>query len=61
MNIRVQEYGVTSYWPQTMSHAERVVAQIIERNGCGNIQQKQPNGTWKITHRFERHTGLVEA
>lgn len=60
-NIRVQEYGVCSYWPSTMKQAEEIAKQVMQRNGCGNIQERQSNGTWKITGRFELHTGIIPA
>ena len=52
-DIRVQEYGVCSYWPSTMQRAEGMVKQIMQRNGCGNIQERQSDGTWKLTRRFD--------
>lgn len=58
--IRVMEYGVSSYWPATMKQAEQTAQHIMSRNGCGHIEQRQPDSTWKITHRFERSALLVE-
>lgn len=57
--IRVQEYGAVSYWPTSMARAKEVVDIIIGRNGCGNVQQRQPDGTWQMTHRFDRAYGMV--
>lgn len=59
--VRVQEYGVTSYWPKGLAGAVEVANTIMNRNGCGNIQQRQPDGTWKLTHRFEPWYGVVAA
>ena len=61
MRFRVQEYGVTSYWPTSMTKVEEVVSHIMGRNGCGNVQQRVEDGTWKLTHRFEPAYGLVAA
>lgn len=60
-DIRVQEYGACSYWPRTMEQAEGMAMRVMRRNGCGNIQERQPDGTWKIVGRFEWHTGIVPA
>lgn len=60
-NFRVQEYGVCSYWPRTFEQALEFANQIVQRNGCGNVQIRQKDGTWSLTHRFERYTGVVEA
>ena len=60
-DIRVQEYGAYSHWPRTMKQAEEMVEQIMRRNGCGNIQERQSNGIWKLIGRFERRTGIIPA
>lgn len=60
-NIRVQEYGAFSYWPRTMKQAEEIAEQVMQRNGCGNIQERQSDGTWKLVGRFERYTGIIPA
>jgi hypothetical protein len=59
--FRVQEYGVCSYWPASLDQAMAMADQIMQRNGCGNIQVRQKDGTWMLTHRFENHAGVVEA
>lgn len=60
-NIRVMDYGVTSYWPDSIELALRVARQVLNMNGCGHIEQREDGGAWKITHRFERRTGIVSA
>lgn len=59
--FRVQEYGVCSYWPRTFEQALGFANQIVQRNGCGNIQVRQKDGTWRLTHRFDGYAGVVEA
>lgn len=59
--IRVWEFGVMSYWPKTIEHAIDVAKEVMKRNGAGMIQQRQPSGLWKTTHRYEPWTGVVEA
>lgn len=59
--IRVQEYGAFSYWPSSIHAAIEIAEQIIARNGCGNIQLKRRGCPWVVTHRFEKHTGIIDA
>jgi hypothetical protein len=59
--LRVMEYGYMSYWPSNMDVAKQVIDVIISRNGCGAVETRQPDGRWKLTHRFEPHTGIVAA
>lgn len=59
-NIRVMEYGVTSYWPKTMESAQQVINDILVRNGCGMTQVRR-NGVWHVENRFERTYGIVAA
>ncbi len=50
-----------SYWPSSMDAAKQMIDVIISRNGCGVVETRQPDGLWKLTHRFEPHTGIVAA
>ena len=58
-DIRVQEYGVASYWPSSMAGALGAAQAIMARNGCGNIQVRGADGLWRIAYRFERWAGIV--
>lgn len=60
LKLRVMEYGVRSYWPSNMASAHALVATILARNGCGMIQARQNDRTWKTTHRFEPWHGMVK-
>lgn len=59
--LRVKEVGGMSYWPSNMDAAKQMIDVIISRNGCGVVETRQPDGLWKLTHRFEPHTGIVAA
>lgn len=59
--LRVKEVGGMSYWPSNMDAAKQMIDVIISRNGCGVVEARQPDGLWKLTHRFEPHTGIVAA
>jgi hypothetical protein len=59
--LRAKEAGGMSYWPSSMDAAKQMIDVIISRNGCGVVETRQPDGLWKLTHRFEPHTGIVAA
>jgi hypothetical protein len=59
--LRVKEVGGMSYWPSNMDAAKQMIDVIISHNGCGVVEARQPDGLWKLTHRFEPHTGIVAA
>jgi len=57
--LRVREIGGCTYRPSNMDAAKQMVGVIISRHGCGDVESRQPDGSWKLTHRFEPHTGIV--
>lgn len=59
-NFRTMAYGETSYFRSTKADAEAAANEVMARNGCGCIQQRQSDG-WKIVSRFEPFYGIVEA
>lgn len=59
LTFRVMEFGVTSYWPKTFDAAKDIASVVMARNGCGMIEERQADGLWKITHRYEPWYGLV--
>lgn len=59
ISIRVVEFGATSYWPKSVNQALQVAGLIMERSGCGLIQQRKADRTWGVTHRFAPEVGIV--
>ena len=60
-SFRVQAYGDVSYFRRSRDAADAAAQAVMARNGCGNIQQRQASGTWKIVARFEPWYGIVPA
>lgn len=54
--LRVKEVGGMSYWPSNMDAAKQIINVIISRNGCCVVEERQFDGIWKLTHRFEPNT-----
>lgn len=59
--FRVMSYGSTSYFRRTKKAAIDAAEGVMQQNGCGCIQERQTNGLWKITARFEPWYGIVPA
>lgn len=58
-NFRVRAYGDTSYFRDSKEKAYATATQVMQGNGCGCIEQRQPNGCWKMISRFEPWYGIV--
>ena len=57
--FRVKSCGDTSFYRKEKGKAEDEAKTILQRNGCGFIEEKQSNGLWKIIARFEPWYGIV--
>lgn len=60
-NFRIKAYGDTSYFRASKESAEAVAIEVIQKNGCGYIEQRQPSGLWTLLSRFEPQYGIVAA
>lgn len=61
VKFRTMSYGDASYFRSTKADAEEAAQQVMARNGCGCIEQRQPSGLWKVISRFEPSYGIVAA
>ena len=59
--FRVRSYGDSSFFRRTKNAADAAALEVMQRNGCGCIEQKQESGLWKLVARFEPWYGIVAA
>ncbi len=57
--FRVKSYGDSSFFRRTKNDADVAAQEVLQRNGCGCIEQKQESGLWKLVARFEPWYGIV--